>query len=142
MIRTIGGRPSRVVQKTIYLVGILLLANSPFFPTMAASSIEGRSGPMRLQVLLGSDGLKPRTETYTFRLQTLAGQPFVGKPTVRVSMPMSGSAPMVAPTSVIPIRTPGLYSVKTEFTMAGVWTLQVQPDPSLPPIRVSLPVTE
>lgn len=110
--------------------------------TSSKTVVAKTLGNSQAQVLLPSNGLKVQTETYTLKLLGKAGALPSESPQVKVTMPMAGGAPMQAPTTVKPQRTPGMYELTSEFTMAGDWTLQVQPNKSAKPVMLTLPVSE
>ncbi|MBY0451251.1 MAG: FixH family protein [Cyanobacteria bacterium] len=88
--------------------------------------------------------LETKAETYVLQVKDAkTGQPVTAETVdVKVIMPMSGGSPMVAPTTVTKGTQPGEYQVKTEFTMAGDWTVQVTPSESAEAISMTVPVQD
>ena len=104
------------------------------------SPIEKQTTEYHILVDVPNPPLKTQEETYTLQIHDLkANKPVEAPPEVKVEMPM-GNTPMIAPTTVSKGAKPGEFQVKTEFTMAGDWTLLVKPVQSAQAITLTLSV--
>ena len=108
--------------------------------TTSSSPIEKQTADYHVMVTVPNPPLKTQAETYTLTVHDLkANKPLEQAPAVTVEMPM-GDTPMKAPTTIGKGSNPGEFEVKTEFTMAGDWTMQVKPTPTSEAITLTLPV--
>lgn len=109
-------------------------------PAATTAPIEKQTADYHVMVSVPNPPLKTQAEAYTLTVHDLkAGKPLAQAPVVTVEMPMGGTT-MKAPTTVSPGANPGEFAVKTEFTMAGDWTMQVKPTASADAITLTLPV--
>ena len=131
-----------LILPMLFLSGVLLLTGCQTAPSSTASQAQRTVGKYQVQADLPAQGLKVREETYTLRVTDTSGQPVPGVTRVQVTMPMAGGPSMTAPTTLTPSSTPGTYTVKTEFTMAGDWTLSVKPNSNAEPVALALSVSE
>jgi hypothetical protein len=106
----------------------------------SSAPIEKQTADYQVMVSVPNPPLKTQAEAYTLTIHDLkANKALEQAPTVTVEMPM-GDTPMKAPTTVSKGANPGEFEVKTEFTMAGDWTMQVKPTASANAITLTLPV--
>lgn len=109
-------------------------------PSASSAPIEKQTADYHVAVSIPNPPLKTQAETYTLTVYDLkTNQPLEQAPAVTVEMPM-GNTPMKTPTTISKGANPGEFEVKTEFTMAGNWTMQVKPTPSSEAVTLTLPV--
>ncbi len=140
----------KLFSGTILLVGLALTlglsackqtSTSNSTPVEASALIEKQTADYHVAVSVPNPPLKTQEETYTLTIQDLkTHQPLKQDPAVTVEMPMGDT--MTAPTSVSKGANPNEFEVKTRFTMAGDWTMQVKPAPSADTIMLMLPVQQ
>lgn len=69
--------------------------------------------------------LKTGEVNYIVSIRDNQGKPVPSIPEVKAEMLMD-NIPMIAPTEIKPGSKPGEYRVKTDFEMAGTWTLKLK----------------
>lgn len=113
-------------------------------PSVEQAQFQKATDQYQVTLIPENPPLETKAETYTLQVKDAkTGQPVTAETVdVKVTMPMSGGSPMVAPTTVTKGTHHGAYQVKTEFTMVGDWTVQVKPSGATETISMTVPVKD
>jgi len=108
--------------KTTFAAGVFAAALSLTTTTAFAGANDYVFEPVKAEVKKGDDVV------VSVRLKHKA----TGKPvmdavivTTRIDMAPDGMADMASPLTLVPSSEPGIYSFKTELSMAGQWLLSI-----------------
>ena len=86
------------------------------------------SGNLDIVLLSSEPALKQGADTFTIEFRERGTTDLVDVGTVKVSatMPMAGMPPMMASASVEPSGQGGRYTVTSNLTMTGAWTIGIE----------------